>query len=145
MRYLAIDYGNKRTGLAICDKSEKIVSPFAVIQSNKDLIGKIQQIVEQQNVGALVVGLPLNMDDSQGKQAKIVCKFSDELKSKLKIPIYLQDERLSTFSAQEKLKELSFQKSQKKKLLHKEKRMLDALAAAEILQTFLDTIKNQNL
>ena len=141
MRYLAIDYGNKRTGLAICDESEQIISPFSVVQSNDNLIGQIQQIIEQQNVGALVVGLPLNMDGSQSGQAKIVCKFTDELKSKFQIPIHPQDERLSTFSAQEKLRELSFQKSQKKRLRRKEKQNLDALAAAEILQAFFDTRK----
>jgi len=131
MRYLAIDYGTKHTGLAICDAVETIASPLAVIQGQKDLLKKIADVVETENVEAIVMGLPLNMDDSQGPQAKLVFKFADQLKAHIDIPIYFQDERLSTFSAEEKLAAADFTRAKKKK-------RLDAIAAAEILEAFLE-------
>ena len=131
MRYLAIDYGDNRTGLAICDHAETIASPLAVIQGQKDLLKKIADVVETEGVEAIVLGLPLNMDDSQGPQARIVFKFADRLKERLNIPIHFQDERLSTFSAEEKLAAADFTRGKKKK-------RLDAIAAAEILEVFLE-------
>ena len=99
MRYLAIDYGDKRTGLAICAPAEMIVSPLSVIQGLKQLLEKIDDIIKNENVEAFVVGLPLNMDDSQGYQAKLVFQFAERLKRRFDLPIYFQDERLSTFAA----------------------------------------------
>ena len=103
MRYLAIDYGDKHTGLAVCDVAETIVSPLTVIHGQKDLLKKITDLVEAEKVEAIVLGLPLNMDDSQGPRVGLVFKFADQLKAHLDVPIHFQDERLSTFSAEEKL------------------------------------------
>jgi len=137
MRYLAIDYGTKRTGLAICDPTETIVSPLAVIQTQKEPLEKIKNIIETENVEAIVLGLPLNMDDSHGPQAEIVKKFAGRLKNSVDIPIYLQDERLSSFGAEQKLASTEFTRAQKKE-------RLDAIAAAEILQIFLEQKKNNS-
>ena len=131
MRYLAIDYGIKRTGLAICDAAETIISPLAVVHSPKELISGIQAIIEAENVEAVVIGLPLNMDDSQGPQAQLALKFADELKKYISIPIHLQDERLSSFAAEEKLAPAQYTKGKKKQ-------RLDAVAAAQILELFLE-------
>jgi len=131
MRYLAIDYGTKRTGAAICDPSETIVSPLAVIEGQKDLLDRIVRIVETENVGAIVLGLPLNMDDSIGPQAKLVFQFAEQLKSRLSIPIYFQDERLTSFAAEQK--SANIESSRKKK-----QKRLDAIAAAAILEAFLE-------
>ena len=131
MRYLAIDYGTRRTGLAICDPSETIVSPLTVIQSRELLPEKIAHIVEAENVGAVVLGLPLNMDGSEGPQARLVQKFADRLQAHLNIPVYFQDERLSSFGAEEKLAPANLTKG-------KMKERLDAVAAAEILEAFLE-------
>ena len=131
MKYLAIDYGNKRTGLAICDQAEKIVSPLTVIQSRTQLLDKISRIVKDENIEAVVLGLPLNMDDSKGPQARAVLRFGRRLEQRFKIPVYFQDERLTTFGAEEKLADRDFTRSGKRK-------HLDAFAAAEILQIFLD-------
>lgn len=136
MRYLAIDYGNKRTGLAICDAEETIVSPLKVIHGQTDLLKKIKDIVEAENVEAIVLGLPLNMDDSQGPQAKLVFKFADQLKAHIDIPLHFQDERLSTFGAEEKLAAADFTRAKKKK-------RLDAVAAAQILEAFLEQKRPQ--
>ena len=136
MRYLAIDYGTKRTGLAICDPTETIVSPLVIIRSRRELLKKISEIINNENVGAIVLGLPLNMDDSQGSQTKLVIRFAEQLKEHLEIPIYFQDERLSTFGAEEKMASAKF-------IRGKKRRPLDAVAAAEILQSFLEQKKTQ--
>ncbi len=134
MRYLAIDYGTKRTGLAICDPAETIVSPLAVLEGQKELLKKIAEVVRTEGVEAIVLGLPLNMDDSEGSQAKLVLKFADQLKEHLDIPIHFQDERLSSFGAEDKLAPAEFTRGKKRK-------RLDAIAAAEILEAFLERKK----
>lgn len=131
MRYLAIDYGTRRTGLAICDASETIVSPLTVVHGQEPLLKKIAQIVEDENVEAVVLGLPLNMDGSEGPQSQIVHKYAEKLRDHLHIPVYLQDERLSSFGAEEKLAPANLSKG-------KMKERLDAVAAAEILEAFLE-------
>jgi putative Holliday junction resolvase len=131
MRYLAIDYGTKRTGLAICDRAETIASPLAVIQGQKELLKKIAEVVETEQVEAVVLGLPLNMTGTESAQTKLVLKFAEQLKDHLDIPVHLQDERLSSFSAEEKLSSANFTKEKMRK-------RLDAVAAAEILEAFLE-------
>jgi putative Holliday junction resolvase len=132
MRILAIDYGIKRTGLAICDPAETIASPFAVIEGPAcGGLRKIADIVKAENVEAIVLGLPLNMDDSHGPQAKLTFQFAERLKAHLQIPVYLQDERLSTFAAEDKLASAELTRGQRKK-------RIDAVAAAEILEAFLE-------
>jgi len=136
MRYLAIDYGTKRTGLAICDQAETIASPLSVIQGQKELIKKISEIIEAENVDAVVLGLPINMDGSEGPQAKLVLKFGKQLQNRLKIPVLVHDERLSSFGAEEKLTPANYTRKKKKK-------RLDAVAAAEILESFLQQITHR--
>ena len=136
MRYLAIDYGSKHTGLAICDHDEMLASPLTVIHGQKELLKKIVDVVKSENVEAIVLGLPLNMNDSQGPQAKIVFQFAEQLKENVNIPVHFQDERLSTFGAEEKLASAELTRKKKKK-------RLDAIAAAEILEAFLEQKRTQ--
>lgn len=131
MRYLAIDYGAKRTGLAVCDAAETIASPYGVLQGQKDLARQIGQVVASENIDAIVLGLPLNMDDSEGPQARKVRAFAKDLQSQVHVPIHFQDERLSSFGAEQKLEEIGLSKGKKRE-------RLDALAAAEILEAFLE-------
>lgn len=131
MRYLAIDYGLKRTGLAVCDANETIASPLAVLHGQKELLNKIAEIVKTENAGAIVLGLPLNMNGTESSQTKLTLKFAEQLKNRLSVPIHLQDERLSSFGAEEKLAPAEFTRSKRKK-------RIDAVAAAEILEAFLE-------
>ena len=131
MRYLAIDYGTKRTGLAVCDAAEMIASPYGVLYGQKNLAAQIARIAASENIEAIVVGLPLNMDDSEGPQAKKVRAFARQLESEVRLPVHFQDERLSSFGAEQKLEEIGLSKGKKRE-------RLDALAAAEILQAFLE-------
>ncbi|MHC4476144.1 MAG: Holliday junction resolvase RuvX [Planctomycetota bacterium] len=131
MRYLAIDYGTKHVGLAICDAAEMVASPLGVIDGQKELVQKIADVVANENVEALVLGLPLNMDDSVGPEARRAFRFGEQLERQLNLPVHFQDERLSTFSAEQKLTPAELTKKRKK-------RHLDAVAAAEILEAFLE-------
>jgi len=131
MRYLAIDYGNRRTGLAICDAAETVASPLTIIQGRKDLIKRIAETVQSEGVQAIVLGLPLSMDGTESTQTRLVLKFAEELKKYLEIPVHLHDERLSSFAAEEKLAAAEYSRGQKKK-------RLDAVAAAAILEAFLE-------
>jgi putative Holliday junction resolvase len=134
MRYLAIDYGTKTTGLAICDRNETIVSPFSGLATDRELVSKIVELVKSENIEAIVVGLPLNMDGTQGGQAKIVCDFTEKLKKEVGIEVIFQDERLTTFAAEGKLAGMELTRK-------KRRSRIDALAAAEILQMYLDSKK----
>ena len=134
MRYLAIDYGDKHVGLAICDAAETIASPLTVLHAPADPLERIEQIVREEKVEAVVVGLPLNMDDTEGPQARLVQKFAERLQEHLDIPVHFQDERLSSFSAEEKLAPAEFSRDKKRK-------RLDAIAAAVILEAFLEAKK----
>ena len=134
MKYLAIDYGNKRTGLATCDPDETITTPLTMLMTGRDLLNKIAEIIKTENIEAVVIGLPLNMDGSEGFQAKRVRQFAEQLQKQLNITIHFQDERLSTFGAQEKLEQTDLSKKNKSD-------RLDAAAAAQILQDFLENKK----
>ena len=133
MKYLAIDYGSRRTGLAVCDPSQTICSPLAVLDSTRDLIAQITEFIKTENAEAVVIGLPLNMDDSEGPQAKSVRAFAADLAKSIEIQIHFQDERLTSFVADEKLDMTDLSPAQKKQ-------RRDAVAAADILQTFLDSL-----
>ena len=130
MRFLCIDLGDKRTGLAVCDENETIASPIDVINEGEVLTNRIAETIEQYQPGGLVFGLPLNMDGSEGERATGVRKFAAQLGEKIKLPQFFQDERLSSFSAQGRLSQTG--------LTHKKKKnKIDAIAAAEILKEFI--------
>lgn len=135
MRYLAIDYGLKRLGLALCDASETIVSPLCQLQRDSKrpevVLDRIKEIVGEYQIEALVVGLPLNMDGSEGGMVTVSRQFAEEVAGAVGLPLHMQDERLSTAAADELLNETEFTKDQKK-------RRRDMLAACDILQSFLD-------
>ena len=132
MRYLAIDYGRKRTGLAVCDAAETLAAPLAVLTVRQGhLVSEILEIIKREAIEAAVLGLPLNMDGSEGAQAKLIRQFARELQKHTDIPIHFHDERLTSFEAEKKLSAVDLTRKKKKK-------WLDAVAAAAILQSFLD-------
>jgi len=131
MRYLAVDHGEKRTGLAICDKAETMASPLKVLTGQAELVSQIVKIARQENIEAIVVGLPLNMDSTEGPRAKSVRDFGAELENAAQIPVIYHDERLSSFDAEKKFAGLDITRKKKKK-------RLDAVAAASILEAYLE-------
>jgi len=135
MRTLAIDFGEKRVGLAISDEGGKLASPLEVIEADQ-AVARIREIVKSEGVQRVIVGVPLNMDGSEGSAARNVMRWGRELAGILKLPVLFVDERLSSFEAEETLRN---RKRAGEKLTHKKKRgRLDALAAAGFLQAFLD-------
>ena len=135
-RSLGIDFGEKRVGLAISDKSNLIASPFKTINyiNKNDLVSQIEKIVIENNIENFVLGLPINMKGEDTKQTKIVRKFKESLSS-LDLPIIYEDERLSSVSAKKSLILQNIKTGHNKP-------EIDKTAAAIILQQYLD--KNSN-
>jgi putative holliday junction resolvase len=138
MRTLAIDHGARRIGLALSDAGGKIATPFKVLEvaTVATAISEIAKIVDSEDVERIVIGFPLNMDGSRGPAAKKVLDFAQSLKAKTAKPIIFVDERLSSFEAEQSLAD---RRRGGEKLTRKSKKeRLDALAAAQFLQEFLD-------
>jgi len=113
----------------------RVASPLEVIETSdpNQRLKRIAQAVEDQAPGALVVGLPLNMDETEGDPAKQVRIFGAELTKQLNLPVHFADERLSSEAANESMSQTG--------LTHRQKKARrDALAAAAFLQSFLDAI-----
>ena len=135
-RALGIDFGTKRVGLALSDRSNMIASPYKTLNylSEKDLITQLEIIVTKNDIEILVLGLPINMKGKDTAQTIKVRNFK-EILSTLRIPIVYEDERLSSVSAINSLM------LQNVKTGHN-KPEIDKTAAAIILQQYLD--KNSN-
>jgi len=137
-RQLAIDYGAKRIGLAVSDGETRLAAPVATVAATgkmPDDVRAVLAVAEQYGVDEFVVGLPLNMDGTEGPQAKFVRKFGTVLKRAAGKPVHFWDERLSSESAREKLAPAGLTRKKKKA-------RLDRVAAQEILQEFLDSQTN---
>lgn len=136
MRFLAIDHGEKRTGLAVSDAAGTLANPHSVIETQNEsyLMECIARIVGKDSIEGIVVGLPLNMDGSEGPRAKRVRAFAETLSALVSVPIHFHDERLSSYAAQDLFAGLKLTRKDKQK-------RLDAVAAAHILQSFLDRSK----
>ena len=134
MRFLAVDLGDNRTGLAIADEDPKIVHPLSVLEVpiGPLLIDAIEQAIGKHDAQALVFGLPLDMDGTIGPRAKLTQEFGKKIALRTSIEVFYQDERLTSVAAEEHL-------SQSGKTHKQKKRIRDALAAAEILNDFLAT------
>ena len=140
MRYLCLDLGDKRTGVAIGDAETGIVTPLRVVEcaaSNEtELVRVLSGIVQDQKPGALVIGLPLNMDDSEGPQAKKVRVLGERLSNQLRLSLHFQDERLTSEAADWAMARVGFSRGEKKS-------RRDAIAAATILRDFLSTLSSR--
>ncbi|MFN3167535.1 MAG: Holliday junction resolvase RuvX [Phycisphaeraceae bacterium] len=135
MRYLAIDLGDKRTGVAFGDTFTGIVTPLEVIgtASENERFARLRDLIEREGPGALVVGWPLNMDGSAGPSAQKCKAFADQLGEATGLPVHLHDERLTSAIADEQMAMSG--------LTHKQKKARrDALAAAAILRGFFEAM-----
>ena len=138
MIILSVDYGDKRTGIAVCDKFEMLASPVCVITEwNIDsLANKITDVAKEKRAEEIVVGLPKNMDGSEGFRADACKELGEKLKSLTEIPVNFWDERLTTVSAHKILSENNVRGK-------KRKAVVDAVAADIILQDYIDFRKNR--
>ncbi len=134
MRYLGLDLGTKTIGLAISDKTGLIATSYKVLHHDnkpESCLDELKSIIEDLKVESLVLGLPKNMNNTLGERARETIKFKKILEEQLKIPVYLEDERLTTKSAESLL--IKGDTSRKKR-----KKVIDKVAATIILQSFLD-------
>ncbi len=135
-RVMAIDYGERKIGVALSDSLQLIAYPYKTIDRKKtpNYMQEIKNIVKEKEVGAIVVGYPISMSGLETKQTKITLDFIDRLKLNLDIEVNKYDERLSSKEAERYLK------NQNIKLGHN-KEKIDQLSASIILENFLITIK----
>ena len=138
MRTLAIDLGTKRVGLAMSDEGGRFATPLEVltVTSPDAAIPHILDLIRKEQVQRIVLGLPLNMDDSVGPAAKQTLAWARKLSDSANVPLLFVDERLSSFEAEQQLN--ARKRAGEKLTRQKKKQQLDALAAAGFLQSFLD-------
>lgn len=123
MRYLGIDYGSKRVGLALSDEEGRMAFPYVVIENANDLLEKIKTIIEKEKVDEVVVGESKNFQGEENQIMIAIKKFADDLKREVGKEVRYEPEFLSSHQAQS---------------IQGKNEMLDASAAAIILQSFLD-------
>ena len=132
-RFLAIDFGEKRVGLALSDPTKIIAKPFKSITytDHDDLLNQISLIIEEKNVEKIILGFPKNLKGENTAQTNKVMSFFNLIKNKSIIPIVLQDERFSSVSAKKSLILQNIKTGHNKGLI-------DETAAAIFLQLYLD-------
>lgn len=137
MRYLGLDLGSRTLGVAVSDKTGLIASSVKVIRHEEEydrLLEEVKSLVLELNVDAIVLGFPKNMNNTVGPKGELSLEFKEKLEKILSIPVYLQDERLSTKSALDTLIRGDVSRKNRKKVV-------DSVAATIILQLFLDRRK----
>ena len=132
-RVLGVDYGSSRVGLALSDPQKIIASPLHTLVNNGNdrLKKKLLEVIKKKNVEYIVIGLPIGLKGQETSQTKIVREFAEEMRS-LALPVYFQDERLSSLSAKKSLIEQNVKTGHNKSFI-------DSTAAAIFLQQFLDS------
>jgi len=139
-RVLGIDYGVRRIGTAVADTQTRIAMPDRVLDGRNDVTRDARNAADLgtvHGVDAFVVGLPISMDDRESDQTRLTRRFVGELARLSGKPVHLQDERLSSFAADEVLAEMG--RSAKRK-----PGLRDAIAAQKILQAWLDGASDQS-
>lgn len=133
MRYLGLDLGRARIGLALADEVLRTARPHSTVHRRSDAadLAAIAEVAREFEVTRAVVGLPLNMDGTEGDSARFARGFAAKLGAALGVPVELQDERLSTFEAEGRLRERGV-------AARDQRGLIDAEAAAVILQSWLD-------
>ncbi len=137
MIIMSVDYGDVRTGIAVCDKNEMLASPVRVItETDPDVLSDdIAEDALRLNAEMIVVGLPKNMDGSEGFRAEACREFASFLEVKTGVPVHLYDERLTTVSAHNALN-LTNTRGKKRKSV------IDAVSAVMILEDYMRYRRN---
>lgn len=138
---LSIDYGNKRIGIAVSDSERKFAFPCSVIE-NKNfnyVSSELKKIITQKEVDLIIIGMPYSkISDKRGSMEEVVSKFTKKLQRYINIPIQAVDERLSSFVAEENLKEIGFSAKDLKKHIDQE-------AARLLLEEYIQKIQVTSL
>ncbi|MBS1767635.1 MAG: Holliday junction resolvase RuvX [Acidobacteria bacterium] len=132
MRWLALDHGTKRIGLAFCDELEILASPFEVWPSDGKVLDRLARLCKEEGVQAVVIGLPKHKDGAESATAPLARAFATEVSGRTGLPHLLWDEHLSSAEAERLLAQRGVKPDKRKALL-------DAAAAAVILADLLET------
>ena len=142
MRVMALDYGERGVGVAISDELQLTVRPLTTIRREKrrraELIERVRELVAENEIATLVVGLPLNMDGSRGAAVERVESFISDLRRSVSIPIVAVDERLTSREADRMLREMGVGPRERRA-------RSDEYAASVILQDYIDEQKRRPL
>lgn len=138
MIILAVDLGKVRTGLAVCDKGELLASPLGTIEEKQmeKVAQKVSDIAKEKNAELIVVGLPKNMDGTEGESAQNARAFAQHLQQLCLLPVEMQDERGTTITAHNFLNTTDTRGKKRKKVV-------DTVAATIILEDYLNYRKNK--
>ena len=136
MRIMGLDYGSKTVGVAITDDLLLTAQPVETIKRDSEnklrrTLARIEELIKEYEVSEIVVGLPLNMDDSVGERAQRSMEFAERLKNRTGLSVVMQDERLSTEAAKETLTDMGVKGRDLKQYV-------DKIAAAYILEDYLN-------
>ena len=140
MKIMAVDFGDSRTGLALCDKSELLASPAGVLEEKnfERCIEKVAAAAKEHGAEEVVVGHPKNMNGTIGERAQKCELFAEKLSELVEVPVKLWDERSTTVSAHYYLNQTNTRGK-------KRKAVVDAVAATIILESYLGFRKNSDL
>lgn len=135
-RILALDFGRKRVGVAVSDPLLLSAHGRETIQykSRKQLFANLRELIKLENIGLIVVGLPRNMDGSEGEMVHLVRNFIAELRNQVSLAVVEWDERLSSRQAQRALQEMGMRRQ-------RQRQHVDRVAAIFILQNYLASLK----
>ena len=141
MRIMGLDYGSKTVGVAVSDALKVTAQGIETIQRKSEgklrqTLARIQKLAEEYQVGEIVLGFPKNMDNTEGERCEKTLEFKELLEKRCGMPIILWDERLTTVAAERSLMEGGVRRENRKK-------HLDRIAAALILQGYLDSLAFQ--
>ena len=139
-RILGVDYGSQRVGLSLSDPMGIIAQPVEALKNDSSLFIHLQQLSARENVKLIVVGMPFNLKGQHAQKADEVQKFIELLKAKLGIEVAVWDERFTTTIAHQTMLAMGTKKKERQK---KDGR-IDSMAAAIILQGFLDNTKHSH-
>lgn len=140
-RVMGLDYGSKTIGVAISDELGLTAQPFETIERSGEnklrrSLARISEIVKEKNIKKIVVGLPMNMDGGSGERVSLTLEFVEKLKTRVDVPIVMQDERLTTMEADEILDESGVKKQDRKLFI-------DQVAAGIILREYMEKENGQ--
>lgn len=137
MRIMGLDYGSKTVGVAISDELLITAQPVMTIERKSEnklrkTLAKIEELIDEYEVSFVVLGYPKNMDNSEGKRVEATKEFKEHLERRTGLEVKLQDERMTTVESERILKEAGVRREHRKAYV-------DKMAAAVILQSYLDT------
>jgi len=141
MRIMGLDYGTRTVGVAISDELLMTAQPKETIWRARDgmirkTLARIEELVQEYDIGMIVLGLPLNMDESVGERAEATMAFRERLERRTALPVVFSDERLTTVAADEMLSQMDIPVKDRKQYI-------DQVAASLILQEYMENHRQE--